>query len=248
MLYEELGCQPAALMVLHTWNQRLDHHPHLHALVPGGGPSQDGQHWVRSRHRHHQGRDKPYLVDNRLLSDRFRDKFLAGLIRLHQDSKLKLTDEWSDLQDRDAFGDWLQPLSDCDWVVFIEPPPTEHANPTQVLKYLARYLTGGPISDGRLIEHRDGKVTFWDLRRGCFGLCKPLRESSRHVWVDGLRVSPFPLAVNRRHRNRRRIVPRCVLAAVRPICLSFLVPLRHGPMTAKAKAKVQGPNTSIGKS
>ena len=31
----------------------------------------------------------------------------------------------------------------------------------QVLKYLARYLTGGPISDGRLIDHQDGKVTFW---------------------------------------------------------------------------------------
>jgi hypothetical protein len=158
---EELGCQPAALMVLHTWNQRLDHHPHLHALVPGGGPSQDGQKWVRSAHRHHHGRDKPYLVDNRVLSACFRDKFLAGLTKLHRDGKLKLTDEWSHLQDPAAFRDWLQPSRDCDWVVFIEPPPTEDANPTQVLKYLARYLTGGPISDGRLIDHQDGKVTFW---------------------------------------------------------------------------------------
>lgn len=161
VMREELGCEPAALMVLHTWNQRLDHHPHLHAVVPGGGPSQDAQQWVRSAHRHHQSRDKPYLVDNRLLSDRFRDKFLAGLTRLHRNGKLKLTDEWSDLQDPVAFCDWLQPLSDYDWVVFIEPPPTEDANPTQVLKYLARYLTGGPISDGRLIDHQNGKVTFW---------------------------------------------------------------------------------------
>ena len=52
-------------------------------------------------------------------------------------------------------------MRDCDWVVFIEPPPTENANPEQVLKYLARYLTGGPISDRRLIDHQDGKVTFW---------------------------------------------------------------------------------------
>ena len=35
VLREELGCEPAALMVLHTWNQRLEHYPHLHALVPG---------------------------------------------------------------------------------------------------------------------------------------------------------------------------------------------------------------------
>ena len=46
-------------------------------------------------------------------------------------------------------------------MVFIQPPPTEQANPTQVLKYLARYLTGGPISDGRLLDHQDGKITFW---------------------------------------------------------------------------------------
>ena len=46
VLREELDCEPAALMVLHTWNQRLEHHPHLHALVPGGGPSRDGRRWV----------------------------------------------------------------------------------------------------------------------------------------------------------------------------------------------------------
>jgi hypothetical protein len=34
----ELGMQPAAAKVLHTWNQRLEHHPHIHALVPGMGP------------------------------------------------------------------------------------------------------------------------------------------------------------------------------------------------------------------
>jgi hypothetical protein len=49
----------------------------------------------------------------------------------------------------------------CDWVVYIEPPETEDAQPEHVLKYLARYLTGGPISDRRLIAHQDGKVTFW---------------------------------------------------------------------------------------
>jgi hypothetical protein len=161
VLREELGCDPAALLVLHTWNQRLEHYPHLHALVPGGGPSLDGQRWVQSKHPRQHNRDKPYLVDNRLLSDRFRDKFLAGLRRLHRDGKLKLADKWSHLQDADAFSDWLQPMCDCDWVVFVEPPPTEHANPAHVLKYLATYLTGGPISDRRLIDHQDGKITFW---------------------------------------------------------------------------------------
>ena len=123
-------------MVLHTWNQRLEHHPHLHALVPGGGPSPDGQQWVRSGHRHHQRRDKPYLVDNRLLSERFRDKFLAGLTRLHRDGQLKLQGPWSHLREPAAFAAWLQTFRDCDWVVYIEPPPTEQAQPRTGLEVL----------------------------------------------------------------------------------------------------------------
>jgi Putative transposase/Transposase zinc-binding domain len=161
VLREELGCEPAALMVLHTWNQRLEHDPHLHALVPGGGPALDGQQWVQSRHRRQPRRRQPYLVDHELLSARFRDKFLAGLTRLHRDGKLKLTGKWSSWKDPAAFSTWLKTFSDCAWVVFIEPPPTEQAQPEHVLKYLARYLTGGPISDHRLIDHQDDEVTFW---------------------------------------------------------------------------------------
>jgi hypothetical protein len=161
VLREQLGCEPAALMVLHTWNQRLDHYPHLHALVPGGGPSLDGRRWVQSKHPYHHGRQKPYLVDNTVLSERFQAKFLAGLAGLHERGQLKLQDAWPDLQDPAAFVAWLNELAACEWVVYIEPPETEDAQPEHVLKYLARYLTGGPISDRRLIAHRDGKVTFW---------------------------------------------------------------------------------------
>jgi hypothetical protein len=170
VLHEELGCEPAALLVLHTWNQRLDHHPHLHALVPGGGPSRDGRRWVRSRHRWHRRRHRPYLVDHRRLSEPFRDKFLAGLTRLYRAGQLKLQGACFSLQEPAAFAAWLQPLADGAWVVYIEPPPTDQATPEQVLKYLARYLTGGPISDRRLIAHEAGQVTFWarspDKRRG----------------------------------------------------------------------------------
>jgi hypothetical protein len=160
VMREEQGCEPAALMVLHTWSQRLEHHPHIHALVPGGGPSFDGRSWVRSRHPDQPWRRTPYLVDNRLLSARFREKFVAGLTRLHRTGKLKLAGEWSHLKEPAAFTAWLKTFGDRAWVVFIEPPP-ENSRPEQVLKYLARYLTGGPISDRRLIEHADGEVTFW---------------------------------------------------------------------------------------
>jgi len=170
VLREELGCEPAALMVLHTWNQRLEHYPHVHALVPGGGPARDGLRWVRSAHPDQPDRDEPYLVDNVLLSERFRKKFLAGLTRLHGQGQLKLEGEWSDFQDSGNFTAWLQTFGDGPWVVYIEPPATEHSQPEQVLKYLAKYLTGGPISDARLIDHHGDQVTFWarspDKERG----------------------------------------------------------------------------------
>ena len=65
-----------------------------------------------------------------------------------------------EIVDMDAFKRIIASLSDQDWVVYIEGPPSATSSPEHVLKYLARYLTGGPISDKRLIEESNGKVAF----------------------------------------------------------------------------------------
>jgi hypothetical protein len=158
-LREEQGVEPAALMVLHTWNQQLEHHPHIHALVPGGGPSLDGRKWIRTRHAMKRRR-KSHLVDNHALGRRFRDRFVAGLNRLHRRGKLKLG-PLSLVRDYDDFVTWTDSVADQDWVVYIQPPLRDHSDPEHVLKYLARYLTGGPISDRRLISHENDQVKFW---------------------------------------------------------------------------------------
>jgi hypothetical protein len=154
------GIQAAALLVLHTWNQQLDHHPHIHALVPGGGPALDGSGWVTSQHPTDRKRVKPFLVDNVQLGRVFRRKFLASLRRLVRRGKLKLEREWSRLLDPSQLTAWLSTMKETDWNVFIEGPPNGRSNPEQVLRYLARYLTGGPISDPRLVRHENGQVTF----------------------------------------------------------------------------------------
>jgi hypothetical protein len=159
VLSEELGIQPAALLVLHTWNQELEHHPHVHALVPGGGPSLDGDQWIASRHPTGLRRSKPYLVDNRLLSEKFKQKFSTGMKRLHRAGKLQFG-PLSVIEDYPDFVSWLDQIAAKDWNVFIEPPPLGSA-PAHILKYLARYLSGGPISDRRLLSHEEGQVTFW---------------------------------------------------------------------------------------
>lgn len=161
VLREELGIDPAAAMVLHSWNQRLEHHAHIHALVPGGGPSLAGEQWTKTRHKQQRRRKRPYLVDNELLGRRFRAKFIAGIKRLHAQGELKLSGAWSQLKDQQMFDVFLDSIAPEGWVVFIEPPPTEDAAPENVLKYLARYMTGGPISDRRLISDDGQVVRFW---------------------------------------------------------------------------------------
>jgi hypothetical protein len=218
------GFAPAAWLVLHTWNQRLEHHPHVHALVPGGGPSSDGTRWVASRHRRHHGRVRPYLTDVQVLSARFRDHFLAGLRRLHARGELRLEGEWSCRRDAAAFAAWLQPFADRAWVVFVEPPPQENSRPEYVLKYLARYLTGGPLSDRRLLSHHNGEVVFWarDGHKGTGNRAVPytlpgrefVRRWSLHVLPKGLVRSRGYGGYAGRHRQRYLRQCRALLATV----------------------------------
>jgi len=191
---KENGQQASAAMVLHTWNQKLEHHPHVHALVPGAAPSLDGTTWVPHRMTKGTIHDKPvpFLVDNKRLGWRFRDKFLGGIERLVKSGKLEIVD-------MDEFKRIIPNLSDRDWVVYIEGPPSAASSPEHVLKYLARYLTGGPISDSRLIEESNGKVAF--LARAGDGSDKQIRVErsgvefvrlwSLHILPKGFTKSRF---------------------------------------------------------
>ena len=44
-----LGAEIGFFSVLHTWSQKLEHHPHLHCVVPAGGLSPDQRRWIHSR-------------------------------------------------------------------------------------------------------------------------------------------------------------------------------------------------------
>ena len=66
-----LGAEMGAVAVLHTWGQTLQHHPHLHCIVPGGGLSPDQTRWVSCR--------PGFFLPVRVLSQRLRNLFLAGL-------------------------------------------------------------------------------------------------------------------------------------------------------------------------
>jgi hypothetical protein len=155
------GYDPASMMVLHTWNQRLQPHWHVHALVPGGGPSLTGDHWTSAEAPPGaMNSDGYYLVDAISLRESFRKSAISHLQRLYKSGKLKLGGKFSHLQDSQAWETFCDGLSELEWVSFIQPPPTKSCSAEQVVRYLTRYLTGGPISDSRIVAADEQTVTF----------------------------------------------------------------------------------------
>ena len=125
-------------------------------MVPGGGPSLDNQRWITSRHPT-QRRRKPYLAYNKDLGREFRKQYVHGLRRLIRSGKLRTEAEWAFLLDPVKRAAWLDELEATAWNVFVEGPPHGQSQPEHVVKYLARYISGGPIADRRL-KDKTGQV------------------------------------------------------------------------------------------
>ena len=136
-----------------TWNT-LDYLTeagirYLHMIVPGGGISFDGTHWVRCR--------PGFLLPVRVLSRLFRRLFLAGLADAHAAGRLAFFGELDGLRHRQAFAAHLAPLKRKRWFVYAKPPFT---TPEAVLAYLARYTHRVAISNSRLVGLDERGVTF----------------------------------------------------------------------------------------
>ena len=150
-----LGAKLGMTMVLHTWGQTLQHHPHVHCVVPGGGPSLDGTRWIACR--------PDFFLPVRVLSRLFRRLFLRDLQNAFDN--LRFFGELSDLADPEVFARRLDEFRRTNWVVYAKPP---FGGPNQVLAYLGRYTHRVAIANSRLISLSDGKVryTWKDYRQG----------------------------------------------------------------------------------
>jgi hypothetical protein len=143
-----LGADIGFLGVLHTWGQTIEHHPHVHYIVPAGGLSADKSRWIRGSSK--------FFLPVKAVSRRFRRKFIQGLRDLYDDDKLKFHGTLEQIADPQSFARFLS-LLDKDWVVYAKPP---FGGPDLVLNYLARYTHRVAISNYRLLELRDGQVSF----------------------------------------------------------------------------------------
>jgi len=205
---KHLGAQIGFTLVLHTWGQTLQLHPHVHGVVPGGGLSPAGTRWLPAR--------KDFFLPVEVLRCLFRGKFLAGLKRAWRQGQLRLEGDLATLTDIQAWEKWLTPLYQKSWNVYVEPPPSDRAcQPEAVLKYLARYAWGVAISNSRLESLTEEGVTFrWkDYRHGnqeknmTLRAVEFLRRFLQHVLPKGfVRIRYYGLLST---RQRRRALPLC---------------------------------------
>jgi Putative transposase/Transposase zinc-binding domain len=204
---KHLGARIGVIAVLHSWGQTLDHHPHVHCIVPAGGISPDGSRWVACR--------PGFFLPVRVLSRLFRRLFLDGLAEAHGKGEIELFGDLAGLKEPGAFRVHLAAQRRRDWVVYAKAP---FAGPKQVLGYLARYTHRVAISNRRLVAlDDDGQVSFrWkDYRQS--GRTKPkvmrlpagefMRRFLLHVLPDGFhRIRHYGLFAN---GHRAAMLARC---------------------------------------
>jgi len=154
---KRLGAAIGGLMVLHTWGQRLQHHPHVHCVVPMGGLAPDGTRWLHARPR--------FFLPIPVLRKLFRGKLVASLREAHRDGRVDFPGALAPLKPAAAFRAFVRSLYRQTWVVYAKPP---FGSPSHVLHYLARYTHRVAISNHRLVDVTDDTVSFrWkDYRHG----------------------------------------------------------------------------------
>jgi len=208
-----LGAGIGLIAVLHSWGQTLGYHPHLHCIVPGGGPSPDGSRWVACRPN--------FFLPVRVLSRLFRRLFLQALRAAFEAGQLQFFGDIAECADPQAFARLLTTASRRDWVVYAKPP---FGGPAQVLAYLSRYTHRVAIANSRLISMEDGKVTFrWrDYRHGrrprrmTLDAGEFIRRFLLHTLPDGVhRIRHYGFLANGQ-RAARLTACRALLAAGTP--------------------------------
>ena len=163
-----LGAQTGMISILHTWGQTMTLHPHLHCIVPGGGLTKQGK-WKTARS------DGKYLFNVKAMSKTFRGRFIASLKELLPEEMTK---------------ELVNRLYKHNWVVYAKQPFT---GPQSVVEYLGRYTHKIAISNHRIQNIENGKVSFTykDYKQGSVKKTMPLdalefiRRYSLHILPKG---------------------------------------------------------------
>jgi hypothetical protein len=145
----ELGGKIGFTLVLHTWDQQLRPHSHVHALIASGAVSPEGDRWIAGGAK--------FLFPVHGLSRMFRAKFLDGLAQRFEDDALDLPPHLAALHESEPRRRFLAALWAKPWVVYSKRP---FAGPRKLVDYLGRYTHRVAISNHRLLSCDDGQVRF----------------------------------------------------------------------------------------
>jgi hypothetical protein len=180
------------IAVLHTWDQTLKDHFHLHCLVPAGALSLDQSRWIAAR--------KNFLFPVKALSRVFRGKFLSLLQHNIDGGKLQIK------------GEEVEKAGKKNWVVYAKKP---FGSPHAVLDYLGRYTHRVALSNDRILQVRDGEValSYRDRKEGDRKKTMNLeaqefiRRFLLHVLPDGfMRIRHFGFLAN---RSKKQALAQC---------------------------------------
>jgi hypothetical protein len=226
---KHLGARIGVLMVLHTWGQKLEHHPHVHCVVPGGGlavcsktartsvsaPGDQTPGWVSCQPN--------WFLSVRVLSRLDRGKYLAALRAAYQAGQLQFAGSTLPLVSPAAWGALIKVLYQKEWVVYAKEP---FGGPEQVLKYLTGYTHRVALSNHRLVKLQDDRVTFtWkDYADGCrrkemtLDAVEFVRRFALHIIPKGLvRIRHYGLLAHRDLGERLALCRSLLAAEARPV-------------------------------
>lgn len=199
-----LGGKIGFTSILHTWDQKLLAHFHLHCVIPAGVLTFDGNHWINSR--------KNFLFPVKALSKVFRGKFIDYLKRAFAKGKMIFPGQIADLANEDNFLQLIKQLWKKNWVVYSKAP---FNGPAKVFDYLGRYTHRVAISNHRIVKVEDGSVTFRYRDRSDNNKCKQMTINAQefirrfllHVLPESfMRIRHYGFLAN---RCKKQNLARC---------------------------------------
>lgn len=143
---KNLGASIGGITVLHTWNQLLDYHPHIHCIIPGGGLNADKSRWIYAL---------KFFVHVAVLSIIFKKIMLKYLWKLYP--QLIFSGKAMCFKNHNLFKKLLRNLKHKKWNVYCKKTFKDAG---KVINYLGQYTHRIGISNSRIISYKNGKVTF----------------------------------------------------------------------------------------
>jgi predicted Zn-ribbon and HTH transcriptional regulator len=190
------------IAVLHTWNQKLMDHFHLHCVIPAGVLSFDKKKWIGAREN--------YLFKTESLAKEFKKRYLKKLRKEFGKEKLCFPGGTAQFANKKRFEQLLVKAANKKWLAYSKAP---FGGPEQVLEYLGRYTHRVAITNNRIQSIDNGSVTFSYRDRSDDNKVKELtlpvdkfiRRFLLHILPNGfMKIRYFGFLA---HTNKRKSIP-----------------------------------------